>query len=108
MQATVLFLVTLLMATTPAAPRFSQSIEHAGQELADASIDNLDLQEGNIHLMLARLSAATRIPIGLEVSPNDDLLFNREMKLHIQKATVRDEGNRCLTRLGVKAKLRGQ
>jgi len=39
--------------------------------------------------MLSRLSAATRIPIGLEVSPNDDLLFDREMKLHIQKATVR-------------------
>lgn len=89
MQATILFLVTLLMAATPAEPRLGQSIKHASQELTDASIDNLDLEAANIHLMLSRLSAATRIPIGLEVSPNDDLLFDREMKLHIQKATVR-------------------
>lgn len=89
MQATVLFLVTLLMAATPAEPRLGQSIKHASQELTDASINNLDLEAANIHLMLSRLSAATRIPIGLEVSPNDDLLFDREMKLHIQKATVR-------------------
>lgn len=89
MQATVLFLVTLLMAAIPAEPRSGQFIKHASQELTDAPIDNLDLEAANIHLMLSRLSAATRIPIGLEVSPNDDLLFDRKMKLHIQEATVR-------------------
>jgi hypothetical protein len=89
MQATILFLVTLLMAPTPAELRLGQSIEHASQELIDGSIDNIDIQAANIHLMLSRLSAATKIPIGLEVSPNDDLLVDRKMKLHIQKATVR-------------------
>jgi hypothetical protein len=78
-----------MMAAIPAEPWLGQSIEHASQELIDASIDNLDLQAANIHLLLSRLSDATRIPIGLEVSPNDDLLADREMKLHIQKATVR-------------------
>ena len=89
MQATILFVLTLLMAATLAVPKLGQSIETASQSLNDGSIDNLDLQAPNIHLMLSRLSAATRIPIGLEVSPNDDLLVDRHMKLQIQKQTVR-------------------
>lgn len=39
--------------------------------------------------MLSRLSAATKIPIGLEVSPDDNLSIDRDMKLEIQKGTLR-------------------
>jgi len=39
--------------------------------------------------MLSRLSATIKLPIGLEVSPNDDLLIDRKMNLKIQKGTLR-------------------
>jgi len=74
---------------TLAAPRLIQSLETANQGLIDASIDNLDIKASNIHLMLSRLSAATKIPVGLEVSPSDDLQIDRDMKLQIQKGTFR-------------------
>jgi len=70
---------------TLAAPRLVESFETANQGLIDTQIDSLDIRASNIHLMLSRLSAATKIPVGLEVSPNDDLLVNRDMKLQIQK-----------------------
>lgn len=90
MQPTVFLVFTLLMLTpTIAVPRLVQSLETANQELVDRSIDSLDLKASNIHLMLSHLSAATKIPIGLEVSPNDDLLIDRDMKLEIQKGTLR-------------------
>jgi hypothetical protein len=89
MKVTILFLITLLVTPTLAVPRLGQSIGMANQGLIDGSIDNLDLKASNIHLMLSRLSTATKIPIGLEVSPNDDLLVDRHMKLQIQKGTFR-------------------
>jgi hypothetical protein len=83
----MLVVVTLLIIThTLAVPPLGKS---ANQGLIDGSIDNLDLKASNIHLMLSRLSAATKIPIGLEVSPDDNLSIDRNMKLEIQKGTLR-------------------
>lgn len=90
MRAGILFVVTLLIVThTLAVSHLGQSREMANQALIDGSIDNLDLKASNIHLMLSRLSAATKIPIGLEVSPDDNLSIDRDMKLEIQKGTLR-------------------
>jgi len=90
MQPKVLLIFILLMLTpTLAAPLPGRALETGNQGLIDRSIDSLDLKAANIHLMLSRLSAATQIPIGLEVSPNDDLLIDRAMKLEIQKGTLR-------------------
>lgn len=90
MRAGKLFIVTLLIVThTLAVPPVGKSLETVNQELIDGSIDNLDLKASNIHLMLSRLSAATKIPIGLEVSPDDNLSIDRNMKLQIQKGTLR-------------------
>lgn len=90
MRPTILFVLTLVMITaTPAVPRLGQSFETAKQSLVDDSIDNLDLKASSIHLMLSRLSATIKLPIGLEVSPNDDLLIDRKMNLKIQKGTLR-------------------
>jgi len=90
MRPRILFLLTLAMVMpTLAAPRLVESVETANQGLIDTQIDSLDIRASNIHLMLSRLSAATKIPVGLEVSPNDDLLVNRDMKLQIQKGTLR-------------------
>ena len=90
MRATIFFVLTLLVVTlTLAVPLLVQSLEMSNQGLVDRSIDSLDLKASNIHLMLSSLSAATKIPIGLEVSPKDDLLIDRDMKLHIQKGTIR-------------------
>src|SRR6185369_12242247 len=89
MRPTILFVLTLVMITATAVPRLGQSFETAKQSLVDDSIDNLDLKASNIHLMLSRLSATIKLPIGLEVSPNDDLLIDRKMNLKIQKGTLR-------------------
>lgn len=90
MRGGILFVVTLLIVTNSlAVGRLGQSREKANQGLIDGSIDNLDLKGSNIHLMLSRLSAATKIPIGLEVSPDDNLSIDRDMKLEIQKGTLR-------------------
>jgi hypothetical protein len=90
MQATILFVLTLAMVTpTLAVPRLVQSFETENQRVLDHSIDNLNLKASNIHLILSRLSAAAKIPVGLEVSPNDDLLIDRDIKVQIQKGTFR-------------------
>jgi hypothetical protein len=90
MRAGILFVVSLLILTQlRAAPQLGRSLKTTNQTLIDGSIDNLDLKASNIHLMLSRLSAETKIPIGLEVSPNDNLSIDRDMKLEIQKGTVR-------------------
>ena len=89
MKATFLFVLSLWVITTLAVPGLGKPIGTANQSLIDESIDNVDLKASNIHLMLSRLSAATKFPIGLEVSPNDDLLVDRHMKLQIQKGTFR-------------------
>jgi hypothetical protein len=90
MQPTILFIVTLAMVMpTLAVPRLDLSFEAVNQGLIDGPIHNLDIRASNIHLMLSRLSAATKIPVGLEVSPNDDLMLDREMKLQIHNGTFR-------------------
>ena len=90
MRAGILFVVSLLIVTqTLAAPKPGPSLGMTNQALIDGSINNLDLKASNIHLMLSRLSAETKIPIGLEVSPNDNLSIDRNMKLQIQKGTLR-------------------
>jgi hypothetical protein len=90
MQATILFVVTLLMVTpTLAVPQLRNSLQTANRASIDDSIDDVDLVASNIHLMLSSLSAASKIPIGLEVSPNDDLLIDRHLKLEIKKGTLR-------------------
>ena len=89
MKATLLFVLSLWVIPTLAVPGLGKPIGTANQSLVDGSIDNVDLKASNIHLMLSRLSAATKIPIGLEVSSNDDLLVDRHMKLQIKKGTFR-------------------
>lgn len=89
MRATILLVTLLMLIPTLAVTQLGHSPQTGNRELIDDQIDDLDLKASNIHLMLSRLSAATKIPIGLEVSPHDDLLTDQPMKLKMQKGTLR-------------------
>ncbi len=89
----VLLMVVTLALITAALPVSSGSTQirlNGSEGLLAQSIDNVDLEASNIGLLLSRFSAQTKIPIGLEVSPYDDLSIVKTSRLKIKHATLRD------------------
>jgi len=72
---------------------FAQSSCAGGQDLLSVPIDNLELEADNIHLLLSELSSKKRVPIGLEVSPADDLSQTKTIRLAIKHGTLADALN---------------
>ena len=88
MKVLQLFLtLVLVMAHTQVATGFTHGIG-GGQDLLSMQIDNLDLEAANIGLLLSELAAKKSVPIGLEVSSEDDLLQTKPIRLQIKKATL--------------------
>lgn len=60
------------------------------QELLNMPIKNLNLKAANISVLLSDLSTQKNLPIGLEVSPQDDLSKTKTVRLQIKSGTVAD------------------
>jgi hypothetical protein len=84
------FIVALTIAFSHGVTGFSQSPHVATQDLLSMPIDDLELEAANIHLLLSELSTQKRIPIGLEISPDDDLSHPKTIRLKIKHGTLAD------------------
>lgn len=86
----LVFIVALTIAFPHGVTGFSQSPRVATQDLLSIPIDNLELEAANIHLLLSELSTQKRVPIGLEISPDDDLSHIKTIRLKIKHGTLAD------------------
>ena len=85
--------LVLLIAQSPIATGFTQTGDGATQELLGMPIDDLDLEAANIGLLLSEFAAKKKVPIGLEVSAEDNLLRSKTMRLQIKNGTLADALN---------------
>ena len=88
----VFLVLVLLMAHTHIATG-SQTPGVGNQDLLSVQIENLELEAANIGLLLSALSDQKKIPIGLEVSRDDDLLHSKTIRLQIKQGTLEDALN---------------
>ena len=94
MKALQLYLAPLLlMAHTQVVTGFTATTGGGSQDLLRMPIDNLDLEAANIGLLLSEFASKQKVPIGLEVSPEDNLLHAKPMRLQIKNATLADALN---------------
>jgi len=84
------FLALVLLLTHTHIVTGSQTRSVATQDLLSMQIENLELKAANISRLLSALSDQKKIPIGLEVSPEDDLLHSKTMRLQIKRGTLQD------------------
>lgn len=79
-------------ATAVATGEWNQGPAHEkGQgNLADLPLRSVSIKASNIHLALSDISDKYRLPIGLEVSPDDDLLKERDIVVKLDSGTLRD------------------
>jgi len=61
-----------------------------GQSLLDLPVGNLSLEEANVPLLLSRIAYKYDVPIGVEVSRDDDLLNGTKVILQMNSGTLRD------------------
>jgi hypothetical protein len=79
--------MTFLGVLTLSANCFGQS---KNDELRRLPVKNLQLQGENIGLILSRFSVQNNIPIGLEVSLDDDLSITKTIAIDIKDGTVEE------------------
>ena len=65
--------IVLMILATCIVTGLAQTPHGADQDLLSMTINNLELEAPNIHLLLSELSDQKKIPIGVEISPQDDL-----------------------------------
>jgi hypothetical protein len=58
--------------------------------LVDEPVVEVNIQERNIHLALSKLANQYKLPIGLEVAADDDLLKERSLSVRVKAGTVKD------------------
>ena len=58
--------------------------------LVDKPVVEVNIQESNIHLTLSTLANQYKLPIGLEVAADDDLLKERNLSVRVKAGTVKD------------------
>lgn len=58
--------------------------------LVDKPVVEVNIQESNIHLALSKLANQYKLPIGLEVAADDDLLKERKVSVRVRAGTVKD------------------
>lgn len=57
---------------------------------ADLPMRSVSIKASNIHLALVDISDTYKVPVGLEVSPDDDLLKERGIVVRLDSGTLRD------------------
>jgi hypothetical protein len=77
-------------AITAAAEMQGPAAEKGPSHLADLPLRSVSIKAGNIHLALSAISDTYKVPIGLEVSPDDDLLKERNIVVQLDRGTLRD------------------
>ena len=82
--------IVLLIALPQGATGYAQSTRSEVQDWLSIRIENLELEADNIHLLLLKLSNEKGIPIGLEVSSEDDLSQTRTIHVQIKQGTLVD------------------
>ena len=85
--------IVLMIVATNIVTGLAQTHRGADQDLLRMAIDNLELEASNIHLLLSELSDQKKIPIGVEVSPQDDLSRKKTIRLQIEHGTLADALN---------------
>jgi hypothetical protein len=83
LRAIMLIALTLVAGAT-------QTSRGNNQDLLNIPIENLELKAANIGLLLSDLSTQKNVPIGLEVSPQDDLSKTKTVRLQIKRGTLAD------------------
>jgi hypothetical protein len=58
--------------------------------LVDEPVVEVNIQERNIHLALSKLANQYKLPIGLEVAADDDLLKERNLSVRVKAGTVKE------------------
>jgi hypothetical protein len=58
--------------------------------LADLALSDVYIKKSNLPLTLAEIADYYKVPIGIEVSPDDDLLKERNITLQMNRGTLRD------------------
>ena len=58
--------------------------------LVDGPVVEVNIQESNIHLVLLKFANQYKLPIGLEVAADDDLLKGRNLSVRVKSGTVKD------------------
>jgi len=89
MKVRTAFLAIMLIALTLIAGA-TQTSHGNIQDLPNLPIENLELEAANIGLVLSELSDRKKVPIGLEVSPRDDLSQTKTIRLQIKQGTLAD------------------
>ncbi len=65
------------------------SVATGTQNLADLRVENVSVKRSNVLLALADIAANYNVPIGLEVSSDDDLLKERNIIVRMKKGTLK-------------------
>ncbi len=69
----------------------SESVANKMQEsLVNRSLGNVNFKQSNVPLLLSEIAYKYNIPIGIEVSPDDDLLKDRNIIVQINGGTLKD------------------
>lgn len=82
--------IVLIIAVAHIVRGLAQTPRGGDQGLQSMTIDNLELEASNIHMLLSELSDLKKVPIGVEISPQDDLLRKKTMRLQIKHGTLAD------------------
>lgn len=85
--------VVLMIAVAHMARGIAQTPRGGDQDLQSMTIDNLELKGSNIHMLLSELSDLKKVPIGVEISPQDELLRKKTVRLQIKHGTLADALN---------------
>jgi hypothetical protein len=58
--------------------------------LAESALRDVFIKESNLPLALAEIAHSYKIPIGIEISPEDDLQKERNIQVYMKSGTLRD------------------
>lgn len=65
-------------------------INEVKNSLLDLPVKDVRIQGENIHLILSEIAYKYNVPIGLEVSSNDDLLKDNRIEVDVKDGTIKD------------------
>ena len=80
-----IILAAFIAQGSPVPPTTNQS-----GTLVDKPVVEVNIQASNIHLALSKLANQYKLPIGLEVAADDDLLKKRNLSVRLKAGTVKD------------------
>lgn len=83
--------ICLIVLTTANQSGFSTLVlKKDVQGLADLKVENVSVKRSNVVLALSDFAARYNVPIGVEVSPDDDLLQERTISVQMDNGTVKE------------------